>query len=254
MLTWRLLTSRNGSPAQPDVRSSSRQPAAAASPSSIAGCGAAKPPRTQSDPARLGELHVVALERLRVRPAAEGAEHEAIRGHVGDLDHTPRSDRQRGHEDLEDQPAAGGDDRGDTFEARSLRRLLGQEAEGVERGEDQPERGSVDGQVEGGEVAEEPPHPVAAGLGRHQVEHRRRGVDTPHLDAALGDRDGQPAGADAELEGRLLGRGGDEVVDRGGSVFGQRVPLVVDVGVAVAVALGSVTVDPVDRTAPSLAV
>jgi len=44
------------------------------------------------------------------------------------------------------------------------------------------------------------------------------------------------------------------VVDRGGGVLGQRVPVVVDVGVAVAVALGSVAVDPLDRTAPSLAV
>ena len=135
----------------------------------------------------------------------------------------------------------------DTREATRLRVCGGQVEERVVRREHQREPRLVAArqrrQVELGHVADGHRHAVAARLGPQPGHHGGGRVDAPHLDAGRGERQGEPAAADAELEhGRRAGlrrqRGerGHGAVD----VAAGGVPLVVHVGHAVAVARRSV--------------
>ena len=87
-------------------------------------------------------------------------------------------------------------------------------------------------------------HALAAGLRAQALDHRGRRVDTVHLEPSLGERDGELARADPELEDRPTAAHRVEELD-GCFAFGvHRVPLVVDVRDRVAVALWSDTPPP----------
>ena len=87
-------------------------------------------------------------------------------------------------------------------------------------------------------------------VGAQPVEHRRAGVDAGDVEARGGERDGQPSGADAELEhrGRAAGeRAAATSRDRGVDVATPAVPVVVHVGEGVAVRRWSVAHPPASR-------
>ena len=81
------------------------------------------------------------------------------------------------------------------------------------------------------------------GSSAQPVEHGGGGVDRPHVEPAGGEGHGQPAAARAELEHAPAGAGERRhPADRGVHVGDVGVPVVVDVGEAVAVGAGSVSV------------
>ena len=95
-----------------------------------------------------------------------------------------------------------------------------------------------------GEVAHRHGDVGAAGLLPELRDHRLGGVDAVHLEAALGEREREPAGADRELQHRAVAGELGEQLDARLLLEEARVavPLVVDVGDAVAVGLGAVVV------------
>ena len=80
------------------------------------------------------------------------------------------------------------------------------------------------------------------GFAAQPLEHRGRRVDSVHLEPALGERDRELAGADAELEDASAAARLEEERD-GRLPFGvHRIPLVVHIGDRVAIALGPVPI------------
>ena len=113
-----------------------------------------------------------------------------------------RSNRAEvGDEGLDQEHAALGEMGGRVREAAHLGLLAGQAEEGVEGDEDERER-ALDRHV--GEVAHRHRDAVAAGLLPELRDHRLGGVDAVHLEAPLGEREREPAGADRELEHRAV--------------------------------------------------
>ena len=114
-----------------------------------------------------------------------------------------REPRRIGHERLDQEDAAGAEVLGDAREALHLLLLGGEHEEGVEHDEDQLER-AVDSKV--GEVADGHRNGVAARLGAQLRHHRLGGFDPVHVDALRGQGQGDPAGADAQLQSAAVAR------------------------------------------------
>ena len=121
---------------------------------------------------------------------------------------------------------------------RTCVRLRRKHEERVEDDEHEREL-AVDRNV--GHVTDDDGDVGAAGLGAQLRDHRRRRIDAVHLDATRRERNRDPAGSDPELE-RATTRGelGEEVALP--RRVRRHVPLVVDVGDALAVGFGPVVV------------
>ena len=88
--------------------------------------------------------------------------------------------------------------------------LLGEQREERVEGDEDERVDALDGDV--GEVAHRHRDRVAAGLLAELRDHRLGGVDAVHLEAALGEREREPAGADRELEhGAVAGELGEHL-------------------------------------------
>src|SRR5438552_278216 len=143
-----------------------------------------------------------------------------------------------GHERLDHEPTAGNELVGDALDAASLGVRVEEREERVVDDKDQREA-AVDAEV--GEVADRDRDLSATRLRPQPRHHRRAGVDPADRDALAREREGEPAGADAELERRpTFGQIGEAP---GGDVGVGRVrwQLVVEVGHAIAVGRRVVT-------------
>ena len=132
--------------------------------------------------------------------------------------------------DLDHEASAGLEVRGGVLEAGHLIVLRGQV---VDRVVDQVGERELARHLGGGEVAQRDLDPVGAGLRPELLHHLAREVDAAHRHAAPGERQRDPAGADAELErSAVSGQPGQEV---DGRLDHGRVE---HLGAAVVVALG----------------
>ena len=129
------------------------------------------------------------------------------------------------------------------LEAPQLVVLAEESEEGVEGHVDEP-AGRLPGDVR--EVADGHVDPGPAGLGPQLRHHGVGGVDPEHGDPACSQREGEAAGADAELEGRAAAGELGQQVDRRLRLGGELVEVVVDVRDAVAVGPGAVRADAAD--------
>ena len=150
-----------------------------------------------------------------------------------------------GHEGLERRSSRRA--RGARRTRREAPRLGGLGGEVEERVEGHEHHGEPGGRrrssVELGHVADGHADRVAAGLGPQPVDHRRRRVDAVDLEAPLGQREGEAAGPDAELEHRPAAGLRHQRATRSAQAstsVSVAVPVVVDVGEAVAVGAGVV--------------
>ena len=129
-----------------------------------------------------------------------------------DLEPLARGKRpQSRHADLDHEAAARLEVRGDVLEARDLRVLRRQVADRVEDDVRERER-AVD--LRRREVADRDLDLLPAGLLAQLGDHRLGEVDPVHADAALRERQRDPAGADPELERRSVAGELGEEVDR----------------------------------------
>ena len=143
-----------------------------------------------------------------------------------------------GDEPLDREHAAVGEVLGDVREAPQLV-VLGEQPEQRVEGDEDEREPALDPDV--GEVAHRHGDAGAAGLLAQLSHHRLRGIDAVDIQTAGCQGQGEPAGADRELEhGAVAGERGD-ALDRGLGVQ-PRVEAVVDVGDPVAVGLGAVLV------------
>ena len=132
--------------------------------------------------------------------------------------------------DLDHEASAGPQVRGGVLEARHLIVLRGQV---VDRVVDQVGERELARYVGRGDVAERDLDPVGAGLRSQLLHHLAREVDATDRDAAPGQRQRDPAGADAELQrGAVAGQTGQEIDRRldHGRVEHLRAALVVALG------------------------
>ncbi len=114
--------------------------------------------------------------------------------------------------DLDHETSAGPEVRGGVLEAGHLIVLRGQV---VDRVVDQVGQRELARHPGGGEVAQRDLDPIGAGLGPELLHHLAREVDAAHRDAAPGERQRDPAGADAELQrSAVSGQPGQEVDGR----------------------------------------
>ena len=156
-----------------------------------------------------------------------------------------------GQPDVDDGEAARREVRGERPERRALGRA-GREEEQRVQGENARPNEPASGRRRSTQVA---PRRASAGRGRAParvgapsgaVEHRRVEVDAGHVVAGLGERDGEPAGPDGELEDRAAGPPGQgeievevarvldevEVVQAGERRGGRRSCMACDAGVS----------------------
>jgi hypothetical protein len=137
---------------------------------------------------------------------------------------SPREPPELWDPDLDHEAAARPEVGGHVLEAGDLLVLGRQVPDGVEDqvGDREP---ALDGG--GGEVADGHADPLGPWLGPQPRHHGLRQVDAVHADAASGQGQGDPAGADAELQGGpLSGQAGQEldhgIHDRGLEHVGGR--------------------------------
>jgi hypothetical protein len=138
-----------------------------------------------------------------------------------------RQSAQVRHPDLDDEAPTRFEVSGGVGEAGDLIVLRGQVHDRVEQQIDEPKGARY---PFGGEVADRRAHAVGAGLGAQPIDHRRRQVDALHGNTAFAQRQRDPSGADAELEGgAVAGERGEEVDSRSNDPWGEHVgaPLVV---------------------------
>ena len=241
----------NGRPSHPDQRSTRREAAGRGEVVELLGREVAEHPRPQAD-AALAEFDVLSVHHLFHRPVGAQCEHHAVELHRSGLEHG-LGRRQEDRRARKPPPASrppGASSAGGGLEACLLGRHRGQQEERVERGHDEREPvagagpGGIERRYRVGHVAEDGAHRGAARPGGETIEHRRRRVESPHLDPGGGERHRQAAAADAELEHAAATGGRHDPGHRGVEVVDVAVPVVVDVGEGVAVGRRSVAVHP----------
>ena len=209
----------------------------------LVGCRPADAPGAQPD-ARLGDVHVLTGQLLGGRVAAAHAQDDLVGGDGPGLD--PAAGVQGivvGHERLDRHAAAGLEVVGDGAQAAALVLDVDEVEERVVRHERRGEAPVAERRV--GHVAEDRLDALAARLGAEALQHGRGGVDPGDLDPRLGEGDGEPAGADAELEDRPAAGQLDEGLHAGVDVAEVGVPVVVHVGEPLAVGRRVVALHPV---------
>ena len=121
-LTWRALSSPNGSPCEVLPASDQVQPGAGRHRVELGRRGVADRPRSQAHPLAVGELHEVAGGALLGGVVLGDRQHDLAVGHRAHGDDGAGAWRVLGHERLDDEHPGGGEPGGDGGEAGGLAR------------------------------------------------------------------------------------------------------------------------------------